>query len=109
MLDAVYELEPGENPHDIEGELFLLLLSKGCEVCAKTEDKVTRMVRRLPGGIELSVSFAWDHLHGGLHDQMSPDEYPAVVHLKHGAEKIRYCGVDDVLEYLEDYFLEIRK
>jgi hypothetical protein len=109
MLDAVYELTPGENPGDVEGDLFLLLLSRGCEVCVRTEEKVTKMVRRLPGDIELSVSFAWDHLHAELHTQVAPVDYPAVVHLKDGVERKRYYGVDDVIEYIEDCFLEIRK
>lgn len=109
MLDAVYELEPGENPHEIEGELLLLLLSEGCSVCSKVEDQVTKMVRKLPGGIELSVSFVWDDLHADLHEQLDPLDYPAVVRMKEGEEEERYCGVDDVLEFLEDYFLDIKK
>lgn len=100
MLDQFYDLSPHEDTGDIDGHLLVFVLD-GSVVADAFGNAVRQRVARLNDMSEFLVALVRDRDFPSMIEDC--DELPAVFHLLRGVRKGRAAGIDDCMDFLEEF------
>ena len=106
MFELIYQLTPDERISDIDGH-FLVLVSGTDRLSELLADRLTRDVLRLNDTSEFHIAFIGAAERPPL-SQRAP-EFPALFHFCNGRTVTEVCGVDDCLEFFEEFVLANRQ
>jgi hypothetical protein len=106
VFELIYQLTPEEKISDIDGHLLVFI--RGADPMSELlADRLTDKVVRLSDASEFQIAFV-DAGDRPVLSERAP-EFPALFHFCNGKVVTEVCGVDDCLEFFDEFVLANRQ
>lgn len=109
MLDLIYDLAPGEGPGCIDGHLLVLVYDRTDRVSSLVSDRLYNRVVRLDDSSEFLYSaITTSREEGDAFAFVPAASLPALLHYVGGRLNDAAYGVDDCLDFFDEFVLANR-
>jgi hypothetical protein len=105
MLDLIYDLHPDENIAEVDGHLLILLLGSHSDADSLS-DYISRRVERLDDASEFQIAIVESSDFVAL--TLKQMDVPILLHFADGRERSRHEGIDDCVEFFDEFVISNR-